>query len=203
MVAARGALSICVRHHGPTYVKTLLSLDQLRSFIPVLRDLFAHVERVLASLPPDLQFKRPQIPSALSESLAAHLLNSGRLGTRLSVTPSRSGGDLEFARAAGGPGKLEVKGTGPAAFQQFGAKDLAADVLVWLHFDNFFSTPSTKSITVHFLAKPAAVIAAPSKMQLPQFLELPGVHSTKVNLVEFLGLQRPNGLTTSGAGRDA
>src|SRR5216117_149957 len=125
MVAARGALSICVRHHGPTYVKTLLSLDQLRSFVPVLRDLFAHVERVLASLPPDLQFKRPQIPSALSESLAAHLLNSGRLGT------------------------LEVKGTGQAAFQQFGAKDLAADVLVWLHFDNFFSTPSTKSITVH------------------------------------------------------
>ena len=184
-------------------MKTLLSLEQLRSFVPVLRDLFAHVEAVLASLPPELHFKRPQIPSTLRESIAAHLLNSGRLGVRLSVTPSHSGGDLEASTVTGTPAKLEVKGTGSAGFQQIGAKDRAADVLVWLHFDDFFSRPENESITVHLLGKPGTVLPRNDRIQLAEFLALPGVLSAEVNIVELLGLPTIAGAASSSAGRDA
>src|SRR6267143_2512273 len=135
-----------VRHTRPHSMKTLLSEDQLRVFVPLLRDLFAHVEKVRASAPLGLQVKRLQIPQGVSESIAAHVLNSGSLGVRLQVTPSRSRGDLEAATQTGIPAKLEVKATSETAFQQFGEKDLAADVLVWLHFDDFFWNPSQRSI---------------------------------------------------------
>lgn len=184
-------------------MKALLSYDQLRSFIPLLRALFTHIEAVRTAAPPGLQIKRLQVPQAVSESIAAHLLSSGHLGVQLQVTASRSGGDLEAATQTGRPAKLEVKATSETAFQQFGEKDLAADVLIWLHFADFLWNPDQDTIWVHFLPKPSAVIPRPAKMPVKleraKFLELPGVLSKTVNIVELFKLQQDGSPTPTTA----
>lgn len=175
-------------------MKTLLSVADLKAFVPVLRDLFVQVETVKASAPAGLSIKRLQVPSAVTESLAAPILNSGCLGVKLTVTPSRSGGDLQAQTATGVPAKLEIKGTTEAAFQQFGEKDVAADVLVWLHIDDFFWNRGQDLIWVHPLAKPRLVIPAPTKLELHQLIdkaEKAGQKalSTTVDLVKLLELR--------------
>ena len=187
------SLSGSVRHHG-VRMRALLSPADLRAFVPVLCDLFAHVESVRASAPSGLSIKRLQVPSAVSESIVAHVLNSGELGVKLTVTTSQSGGDLEAQTATGVPARLEVKATTEAAFQQFGEKDIASDVLVWLHFDDFFWNPSQDLVSVYLLATPRKVIPVPTKLGLDQLLhraEKAGhkVLSTTVDLVKLLGLQ--------------
>ncbi len=151
-------------------MKTLLTIEELRAFVPLLRELFVHVERVKSTAPAGLSIKRLQVPSAVTESLAALILNSGILGVTLTVTPSRSGGDLEAQTATGVPAKLEVKGTTAAAFQQFGKKDIECDVLVWIHFDDYFWNPSKELISIYLLAKPGTVITKPTKLELGQLL---------------------------------
>ncbi len=179
-------------------MKQILSIEQLHAFVPVVRGLFAHVDAVNASLPPGLHIKGLQVPAVLTESLALHLLTSGVLGRQLTVRPSRSGGDLEIVTDSGGRARLEVKGTGPKGFQSIGPKDRAAAVLLWLHYDDFFSRPEKESVTVHLLGKPGAVLPSRNRMSIVEFLALPGVISAEPNLVEFLGL--PRATPTSSVG---
>ncbi len=182
----------------------MLSEPDLREFIAILRDLFGHVETVRNASSLGRHIKRLQVPSVVSESLAALLLSSGHFGRRMAVAESATGGDLEIATATGVPARFEVKATTEAGFQQLGPKDIAADLLLWIHYDDFFWNQATTEISVIFLAKPGDVFKAPRKIGLPKFIEVAGDRALvrEVNLKQFLSPESQPADQAQG-GRDA
>lgn len=166
----------------------LLSERELRELVTLLRNLFLHVESVRNSHPLGGHIKRLQVPSILSESLAAYLLNSGRLGVRLPVTASSSRGDLEGATPSGSPPRVEVKATTKTGWCQFGSNDLKADLLVWIDFGEYFWNTSESHIDVYFLPSPGDVFKTTRKVTLKKFLLDAGdkVYHNRVDLNEVL-----------------
>ena len=153
-----------------------------------MRDLFVQIEKARRSHAMGQYIKRLQVPSIFSESLAAHLLNSGLLGNKLDVTSSPIGGDLIVERTDGTSARLEVKATTESAFQRLGAKDVDCDVLIWIHFDDFLWNLSRKEIHVLFLLDPGTIFKEPRKIRLEKFLDMAGSHVKKitVDLIEWL-----------------
>jgi hypothetical protein len=50
--------------------------------------------------------------------------------------------------------KIEVKSTGSSSFQNFTKKDIQADYLIWIHFDNFFYDEEKPQIEIFILKDP-------------------------------------------------
>ena len=169
-------------------VRKLLGRNELKELLELLRDLFVQIEEVRESHAMGQFIKRLQVPSIFSESLAAYLLNSGFLGNKVDVTSSLKGGDLLVVWTDGTTARLEVKATTASAFQQLGKKDVACDVLIWIHFDDFFWNLSRKEIHVFFLLDPGTIFKEPKKIRLGKFLEMAGNHVKKitVDLTELL-----------------
>src|SRR5437867_3403305 len=149
-----------------------LTVSELRDLVQAVRELFAAYESLREQRPIARLIKQPQIPSALSESLAHYLLSSGRLGVKLEVSASSSGGDLELATSTGRPARLEVKATSESGFQELRAKDIAADLLLWLHFDGTFRSSGDGKFYAFLLPNPGMVFPSPKKIMLEKFLEV-------------------------------
>ena len=86
-------------------------------------------------------------------------------------SPGPSGGDLEL-ETADGPARVEIKATAESAFQNFGEKDLKADVLVWVHFGSCFRDQNERRFVIYFLPRPKEIFPKPRKITLKRFLEL-------------------------------
>lgn len=148
----------------------ILTLDEVKRLIANLRDVFAYIAVLRNRDGVAIHIQNPKIPSALSQSLAAYLLQSGNLlGERMEVWPSNSGGDLCGRMASGVELTIEVKATGESAFQELGRKDLEAGLLIWLHFASFFSDPSRRSIDVWLMPNPGKHLKGPCKLLLKTF----------------------------------
>ncbi len=79
------------------------------------------------------RISRPGIPAPLSESLVAaaapHIF-----GSAASISYGGTAADLIVDAGGASPAYVEVKATGSGEFQEIKARDLAADVLVWVAF---------------------------------------------------------------------
>lgn len=169
--------------------RDILTLIEIRELIGILRELFAHHERIRSSEFLGSLIQYPKIPPFLSESIVFHLLESGELlGEPTPARKSDTGGDLEIAANDGSVTRIEIKATGKSAFQFFGDKDLNAQMLVWVHFDDVFSNPAQMGFRIYRLLQPRSYFPVSRKIRLADFLRIGGadVAVTIVNLNSLL-----------------
>ena len=155
--------------------KQPLTPTEIRELISIIRDLFAHHERLRNDNALGTLIQNPKIPSVLSESIVFRLLESGELlGHPVKPTKSTSGGDLEIQNQSGPPSRVEVKATGKSAFQLLSPKDLDAHHLIWVHFDDFFENASRTEFTIHRTSNVRDKFPHGGKITLQKFLKLCG-----------------------------
>lgn len=134
-------------------------LSQTFNFLMNLR-----VEEPLAT---NIQF--PKIPSILSESIIYHLLSENRLLLGIDIKSVCFGGriaDIIATTSQLEELKVEVKATGTNAFEYFGEKDVNSDILVWVHFGDFFISAGNTGIEIFVIQEPSRFFTEPVKLRL-------------------------------------
>jgi hypothetical protein len=129
----------------------------MRSLIEVLRKVYGAITVFMQSEPVGKYLKYSQIPSILTESLAIHLLRKGEiLHKELDGFSFNFGGKISDITAIRGSSNLriEVKATGPKAFQYFSDKDIHANYIIWIHFGSFFMGNKNTPIEVYIIRDP-------------------------------------------------
>jgi hypothetical protein len=120
--------------------------------------------------PAATQIKLPPIPSILSESLVAGGIER-ILGPGWSAAFGGTRSDLIAKKPRHQPLRIEVKATGANQFQEFKAKDLEADLLIWLHFGPRYRD-GTGQLKVYCLRKPGKLFPEPRRLVLSRFLDI-------------------------------
>jgi len=113
----------------------------------------------------------PKIPSILSESIVASEVQHGRgpmWKGPVQVMPGGAKADL-IVKWKSKEFRVEVKGTGRQGFQNLVAKDVAADVLVWVDFGNFFEDEFDSPVVAYWVSKPSSIFPDSMKISLQNF----------------------------------
>jgi hypothetical protein len=152
--------------------RNLLTVEEIRTLIKLQRRVFAFIKEVMDEDPVGRKMKYPQIPSILTESLAIHLLRSGRiLKGELDGRVFEFGGRVADVVAAheSRVSKIEIKATGPKAFQYFSDKDVNADYIIWIHFGEFFHIKENAPIQIYIARSPNRFFTERQKIILSKF----------------------------------
>jgi len=150
----------------------VLTIDEMRELSRALRDVFAFLSSLRGRVAAAAQIRNPQVPTALSESLAAHLLQSGSLLPQaIQVRCARDGGDLEGELPDGHTLSIEVKATGEAGRQRVTKKDLEADLLIWIDFGSYFVNPEVRQVSVVRMSHPGRYITRVGEISYHDFLK--------------------------------
>lgn len=119
----------------------------------------------------------PKIPPALSESLAVLAIRQRLLLPWIEIRSYVGFGGREADVLVGvGDGshlRIEVKSSGPQRFATFGAKDYAADFLIWFAFDDFFQRDDADMVDAFVFPTPARFLPGgwrPNRLTLSQLL---------------------------------
>lgn len=114
----------------------------------------------------------PKIPPRLSESIVMHLIGENRLlpSNIRDVDFGGSRSDLIAITDSNDEILVEVKSTGKSAFQYLGKKDISTDLLVWVHFGDFFLGNET-AMEILIVRNPSRYFDEPVKISLPKFKE--------------------------------
>lgn len=151
---------------------SLLGLDEIRRLSAALRELFAFQASVRDRDPLARHLRDPQIPSVLSRSLAAYLLQSGDLPHRASsIRETVDGEGLQGSLSGRGTLSIEVKATGETGRQRLVRRDLEAGLLVWLDFDSYFADPHQRGISVVLMFEPRRHLANAGELPYESFLK--------------------------------
>jgi len=136
--------------------RRILTLHEMRDLVGLLRSVFSRIAEIRRDnrLARHIQF--PKIPSILSESLVVHLLRSGDILPDLSGYSFSLGGKRAdiLAERPGETKTIEVKATGKSAFQNFVAKDVDANYIIWIHFGDYFAGAGKKTLRAFVLREP-------------------------------------------------
>jgi len=148
----------------------LMSDQEIDNAIAALRTLFDFT-RQLRKIPGGRVATYPKLSSSLSESIVAREIREGRAPVwGRDVKLSRGGREADLLVSFGNrTDRVEVKATGRQGFQYLGPKDVAADVLVWLHFGAYFESDKFDPLEAYWLEKPAKVFDSPRKIALSDF----------------------------------
>ena len=179
----------------------MLSFDEIRRLCAALRDMFAFQASLREREPLARHLRDPQIPPALSQSLAAYLLQSGDLPHRASSIRETVGGEgLQGNLPGRGNLSIEVKATGETGRQQLARKDLEAGLLVWLDFDSYFADPQQRRVSVVLMFAPSRYLAKAGELPYESFLKAclkAGTGDIAVQEVDLEALfERERGLAT-------
>lgn len=68
--------------------------------------------------------------------------------------------------------KIEVKATGKSAFEFFSDKDIKADYLIWLHFEDFFLKINIKNFKIFIIKDPKQYFKKPIKITIQKLYEI-------------------------------
>jgi hypothetical protein len=111
--------------------------------------------------------KFPPLPSVFSESIV--IASVRRLfGVDWEAAYGGKTSDVVIESVRGETKRVEVKATGEHAFQEFKAKDLRADFLVWIRFGRRFQAGAGR-IEIALLQEPARFISAPCRLDTVRF----------------------------------
>jgi hypothetical protein len=149
--------------------KTCLTKDEIRTLTQLIRKVFVFLERLKARNVLAERIQYPKIPPILSESIAIHLIRDRKiLRGLMNFRDVYFGGRESDLIVERGSRKLrvEVKSTGKNAFEYFGPKDISADCLVWVHFGDFFTRTTGRSVSVFTIARPSRYFAESVKITL-------------------------------------
>jgi len=116
-----------------------LSRIEIQTLIELVRRVYSFVAklRVRDRLAEKIQF--PKVPKDLSESLALEIIPEVPdvcLGAELRLGGNRA--DI-LANYKGTDHRIEIKATGSKGFQHFSKKDVTADWIIWIHFNQCFA----------------------------------------------------------------
>lgn len=136
--------------------RRILTLHEIRDLAGLLRSVFSRIAEIRRDNPLARHIQFPKIPSILSESLAVHLLRSGDVLPGLTGYSFSLGGKRAdiLAERLGETKRIEVKATGKSAFQNFVAKDVDADYIIWIHFGDYFAGSGDKTLRAFVLREP-------------------------------------------------
>jgi hypothetical protein len=145
-----------------------MELDQaLVAVFRIIRD-------VSDKTPVARHIKLPPLPAVFSESIvmavATVLFGPGWKcrsgGNSCDIILENANGDLKK--------RVEVKATGQHAFQELKAKDLRADVLIWIRFGRRYEL-GTGSIEIAVIESPGRYIETPRRLDVNRFERIPGI----------------------------
>ncbi len=154
--------------------RRLLTTNEIKEMVSLIRQDFQYKislrkENILAE-----KIKFTPLPSSLTESLAIHLLR------KLSILPELKNFDIDFggrisdiiAKDNKIQKKIEVKATGESAFQYFGEKDITADYIIWIHFDDFFMRSDKQNVKIYIIKDPNKHFSKPTKITIDQLKQI-------------------------------
>jgi hypothetical protein len=145
---------------------------------------FRTIRELREELPAARHIKSPPLPSIFSESIAAAPRIFGPEWT------ARYGGatcDVLIENGRGEERRVEVKATGEHAFQEFKAKDLRADFLVWIRFGRRFNL-GQGPIEIAILSAPSRFIANACRLDTARFEKRIG-SSDSLRILSFDSLE--------------
>ncbi len=136
--------------------KRVLTLQEIRGLADLLRSVFSRIAEIRRDNPLARHIQFPKTPCILSESLAIHLLRWGDILPDLTGCSFNLGGKRAdiVAERLGETKTIEVKATGKSAFQNFVAKDVDADYVIWIHFGDYFLASGEKNLRAFVLREP-------------------------------------------------
>jgi hypothetical protein len=164
----------------------------IKQLIAIMRELFQFHAKQRAEKPLARKIKLPQVPSALSESLALLMLRKGLILNELKKDGFnyRSGGTVADIIGVKGTlhKKIEVKSTGDKEFQRMSKKDSTCDYLLWLHFGDYFSKSIERPIKVYLVRNPSKHFIPFKEANLTATLNKLGdeMEETDVDLADLL-----------------
>ena len=150
----------------PLTPQEVLDLDQ------ALIEAFASHQAIKRRVPAARHIKFPQVPAVLGESFV--IATASKLfGPDWKAS---FGGPLCDVRLVGSTGqtrRVEVKSTARHGFQEFKAKDLSADTLVWIHFGKRF-LEGCGALQIVILDNPGKHISRPTRLDIPRLMRWVG-----------------------------
>ena len=154
--------------------KTLLNKHEILELKDALTEVFNKITTMKTNSVIAKHIQYPKIPSSLTESICIHLIKKGIILNELNGYSIDFGGKLcdVLAQKNKKIKKIEVKSTGHSAFQYLGPKDVSADYLVWIHFDNSFIDDNFDEIDVITIKQPGKFIKEPGKLTLGKLRNL-------------------------------
>jgi hypothetical protein len=145
----------------PLSGREILDLDA------ALIEAFRTIRALRARFSAAKHIKYPPLPSVFSESIV--IAAAGKLfGDEWKARYGGAECDVILENTAMQQRRVEVKATGEHAFQEFKAKDLRADVLVWVRFGRRFQD-GTGRIEIALLENPGLVITGPCRLDTARF----------------------------------
>jgi hypothetical protein len=137
-----------------------------------LVEVFASHRAIKNRIPAARYIKFPQIPAILGESIV--IAAAGKLhGTDWKKALGGSLSDVQLFDSTGRTRRVEVKSTGRHGFQEFKAKDLLADTLVWIHFGKRFDE-GHGAIQIVILDNPGKYIFESVRLDIPRLMRKVG-----------------------------
>lgn len=157
--------------------RNFLSKDEIKELIKLLKVVFGFLKDLKQKNILAEKIQYPKIPSMLSESIISHLIKENKILKELKEVTKEVvfGGrtaDLIVKIRPNSEFKIEVKSTGKSAFEYFGEKDIKANYLIWMHFDDFFIEETIEPIFVYVISNPAQYFKAPTKIVLSKLKDL-------------------------------
>jgi len=163
-----------------------LSPEEIVQLDSALVRAFRAIRELREELPAARHIKSPPLPSIFSESIV------------IAATPrifgsewtARYGGprcDVLIVNGQGEERRIEVKATGVHAFQEFKAKDLRADFLVWVRFGRRFNL-GQGPIEIAILSNPSRFIPNACRLDTARFEKRVG-SSDSLRILSFDSLE--------------
>jgi len=144
-----------------------LNLDEIFELDTALIKTFQTIQELRDQLPAARHIKFPPLPSIYSESII--IAAAPRLfGIEWTARYGGSECDVLIENDKSEKKRLEVKATGEHAFQEFKAKDLRADYLVWIRFGRRFNL-GQGSIEIVILGEPSRYIQNACRLDATRF----------------------------------
>jgi hypothetical protein len=139
-----------------------------------LAAVFRMIREVREKTPVARHIKFPALPAIFSESIvmaaATALFGSGWRcvsgGNNCDIILENANRDLKK--------RVEVKATGRHAFQELKAKDLRADILIWIRFGRRYELGSGL-IEIAVIESPGRYITRPRRLDINRLERIPGI----------------------------
>ncbi|MCI0361448.1 MAG: hypothetical protein L0211_23445 [Planctomycetaceae bacterium] len=136
----------------------------------------------------------PPLPASFTESIVVAAAKT-LFGEGWIASYGGSSSDIVLVNSSGQRRRVEVKASGRNAFQELKAKDLRADVLVWVRFGRRYEL-GAGPIAISVLENPGQLIHHPCRLDFARFERIEGVVAQQKlysfsSLEELLNENRP------------
>ena len=163
-----------------------LSPEEIIQFDAALVRAFMTIRELREELPAARHIKSPPLPSIFSESII--IAAAPRIfGSEWTARYGGAKCDVLIENGHGEERRVEVKATGMHAFQEFKAKDLRADFLVWVRFGRRFNL-GQGPIEIAILSNPSRFIPDACRLDTARFEKRVG-SSDSLRVLSFDSLE--------------